>query len=136
MPKLNRFANLFPAKPIIGMVHLKALPGSPDYGGNLRDVLDSALRDADSLQQGGVDGIMIENFFDAPFFKDQGVPEPVAQILIGSEIPHDSIDRFLPAVDGVLAGPSFKLGGKVESPGDLSRVQGLLSAKKAAASPK
>lgn len=75
---LNRFAKLFPHKPIIGMIHLGALPGSPAYEGNFQRVLDSALADAATLEQGGVDALMIENFFDAPFFKDQVGPETVA----------------------------------------------------------
>src|SRR5262249_48357242 len=75
----QRFHKLFAtSKPIIGMVHLQALPGSPDYAGSMKAVLESALRDADGLEQGGVDGIMIENFFDSPFFKDQVGPETVA----------------------------------------------------------
>jgi membrane complex biogenesis BtpA family protein len=75
-PKL--FASIFPRKPIIGMVHLKPLPGSPMYGGAMGPVIDAALADAAALQSGGADGIMIENFFDAPFFKDQVGPETVA----------------------------------------------------------
>ncbi len=72
------FAGLFPTKPIIGMIHLGALPGSPAYAGNMRTVLDSALRDADTLEQGDIDALMIENFFDAPFYKDQVGPETIA----------------------------------------------------------
>ncbi|HLY28759.1 MAG TPA: BtpA/SgcQ family protein [Aggregatilineales bacterium] len=75
----QRFSRLFHShKPIIGMVHLRALPGSPGYEGSMKAVLEAALRDADSLEQGGVDGIMIENFFDSPFFKDRVGPETVA----------------------------------------------------------
>ncbi len=74
----DHFARLFPTKPIIGMIHLEALPGSPAYAGNMRNVVKSALRDAETLEQGGVDGLMIENFFDAPFYKDQVMPETVA----------------------------------------------------------
>jgi membrane complex biogenesis BtpA family protein len=73
-----RFADVFPNKPIIGMIHLRALPGSPYYEGSMQTVIDSALADADVLEQGGVDALMIENFFDAPFFKDQVGPETVA----------------------------------------------------------
>jgi uncharacterized protein len=72
------FTGLFPTRAIIGMIHLGALPGSPAYAGNMRTVLDRALRDADTLEQGGVDALMIENFFDAPFYKDQVGPETVA----------------------------------------------------------
>jgi uncharacterized protein len=51
----------------IGMVHLQALPGSPRSHGTLDTCLDMALRDADALQSGGVDGIIVENFNDVPF---------------------------------------------------------------------
>src|SRR5258706_13929696 len=75
-----RFRKLFPPKPVIGMIHLKALPGSPEYDGGLHNVLHAALSDADTLEQGGVDALMIENFFDTPFFKDQVGPETIAAI--------------------------------------------------------
>ena len=54
-------------KPVIGMLHLPPLPGSPRYdaGSAIRDLL---LRDADALASGGVDGLMIENFGDVPFY--------------------------------------------------------------------
>src|SRR6266852_856009 len=74
----TRFSRLFPLKPIIGMVHLKALPGAPDYGGTMRHVLDCALEDVERLERGGCDGLIVENFFDSPFFKDQVGPETVA----------------------------------------------------------
>jgi membrane complex biogenesis BtpA family protein len=65
-------------KTVIGMVHLKALPGAPRYENSMTTVIDAALADAAALEQGGVDGIMVENFFDAPFFKDRVPPETVA----------------------------------------------------------
>src|SRR5258708_31924799 len=74
----TRFSRLFPLKPIIGMIHLKALPGAPDYDGSMRHVLDFALQDVERLERGGCDGLMVENFFDSPFFKDQVGPETVA----------------------------------------------------------
>jgi membrane complex biogenesis BtpA family protein len=67
-------------KVVIGMVHLRALPGAPRYSGNFSTVIDAALSDAAALEQGGVDGIMLENFFDAPFFKDRVPPETVASM--------------------------------------------------------
>ena len=75
------FDQLFGKKKIvIGMVHLQALPGAPRYENNLNAVIDAALADANALEQGGVDGIMIENFFDAPFWKDHVPPETVASM--------------------------------------------------------
>lgn len=65
-------------KLVIGVVHLKPLPGSPKWGGNLRAVIDFALADARSYERGGVDAIIIENFGDAPFSKSRVGPETVA----------------------------------------------------------
>ncbi|MGQ0562102.1 MAG: BtpA/SgcQ family protein, partial [Gemmatimonadota bacterium] len=48
------------AKPIIGMVHLPPLPGSPRWQGSMQAVLEAAARDAEALAQGGVDGIIVE----------------------------------------------------------------------------
>ena len=55
-------------KVVIGMIHLPPLPGSPRYGGIVRPARESALRDAAALAEGGVDGLMIENFGDVPFY--------------------------------------------------------------------
>ena len=55
------------SKTVIGMLHLLPLPGSPRFGGNLPAIRERLLRDADSLMQGGVHALMIENFGDVPF---------------------------------------------------------------------
>ncbi|MFW6176232.1 MAG: BtpA/SgcQ family protein [Thermoplasmatota archaeon] len=55
-------------KPVIGVIHLEPLPGSPCFD-SMKSVLDSALKDAENLMEGGVDGIIIENFGDKPFVK-------------------------------------------------------------------
>ncbi len=65
--------------PLIGMVHLQALPGSPGYGGNLRQVMAAAMADASALAEAGFDGLMVENFGDAPFF-----PEKVPAVTVAS----------------------------------------------------
>ncbi|NJF24034.1 hypothetical protein E3E33_10660, partial [Thermococcus sp. GR5] len=57
----------FERKVLIGMVHLKSLPGSYLYEGNFDVVLEHAIREAKKLEQAGFDAIMIENFNDIPF---------------------------------------------------------------------
>ncbi len=58
-------------RPLIGMVHLQSLPGSPrDTGAGMDAVLSQAVADAQALEAGGANAIMVENFFDAPFAKD------------------------------------------------------------------
>lgn len=58
-------------KPIIGLLHLKALPGDPFYEerGGMRAVIEQAEADLEALQGGGVDGILMTNEFSLPYEK-------------------------------------------------------------------
>ena len=77
------------ANPVIGVVHLLPLPTSPRWGGNLKSVIDRAEQEAVALASGGVDGIIIENFFDAPFPKDRVDPAVVsAMSLVVQHVMH------------------------------------------------
>lgn len=64
--------------PIIGVVHLLPLPSSPQWGGSLKAVIERAEQEATALAAGGVDAVMIENFFDVPFTKGQVDPAVVS----------------------------------------------------------
>jgi len=68
--------------PIIGVVHLLPLPTAPRWGGSLKAVIDRAEQEATALASGGVDGIIVENFFDAPFTKDQVDPAVVSAMTL------------------------------------------------------
>ncbi|MCW5314809.1 BtpA/SgcQ family protein [Nostoc sp. KVJ3] len=68
--------------PIIGVVHLLPLPTSPRWGGSLKAVIDRAEQEAVALASGGVDGLIVENFFDAPFTKNQVDPVVVSAMTI------------------------------------------------------
>lgn len=59
------------AVPVVGMLHAPALPGAAHYQGNFSFVRQFVLRDAESLCAGGVDGLMLENYGDTPFFPDR-----------------------------------------------------------------
>ena len=63
---------------MIGVVHLLPLPTSPRWGGDLQRVIDRAEQEATALASGGVSGIIVENFFDSPFPKDQVDPAVVS----------------------------------------------------------
>lgn len=54
-------------KPVIGMVHLLPLPDSPKYEYDIESIFMRALKDAQVLMEGGIDGILIENAGDTPF---------------------------------------------------------------------
>ncbi|MGL5192347.1 MAG: photosystem I biogenesis protein BtpA [Chroococcales cyanobacterium] len=68
--------------PIIGVVHLLPLPTSPRWGGSLKTVIERAEREATALASGGVDGIIVENFFDAPFTNGQVDPAVVSAMTL------------------------------------------------------
>ena len=68
--RLGSLADLFGVeKPIVGMVHLWPLPGAPGYSGyGMSTILGQAQRDAEALLEGGVDGLIVENMWDLPFY--------------------------------------------------------------------
>ena len=66
--------------PIVGMIHLVPLAGAPRYGGDPRLVQQRAHEDAAALVEGGVHGLMVENFGDTPFQRDAAPAETIAQI--------------------------------------------------------
>ncbi len=89
-PRLKSLTDLFHVqKPVIGMVHLWPLPGAPGYSGyGMRAIIDHALRDAETLVKGGVDGLIVENMWDLPYYVGNDVkPETMtAQAVAASEI--------------------------------------------------
>jgi len=72
---------------LIGVVHLRALPGAPRYVGAvdsdpLRDVLELALSDARTLATHGCDALVVENFGDVPFHAERVPPETIAAMTL------------------------------------------------------
>jgi membrane complex biogenesis BtpA family protein len=68
--RLDSLDQLFGVKkPIVGMVHLWPLPGAPGYAGHGMDtVLAHAWQDAERLLEGGVNGLIVENMWDLPYY--------------------------------------------------------------------
>jgi membrane complex biogenesis BtpA family protein len=64
------------------MVHLLPLPGSPGYGGSMRNVVKTAVADAGELASAGFPALMIENFGDVPFHADSVAAETIAAITV------------------------------------------------------
>lgn len=74
-----KFHDIFPKnKPIIAVIHLLPLPGSPLYEGNPSKIYEQALSEAEIFERQGVHGIIIENFRDIPFYPDRVPAETVA----------------------------------------------------------
>ena len=65
-----KFKSVFGAgKPVIAMVHLGALPGSPlhDYEGGIEAIVENARKDLVALQAAGFDALMFGNENDRPY---------------------------------------------------------------------
>lgn len=62
------------------MIHLGSLPGSPGFDGDLDSIVEAATTDAAILTEAGFDGLMIENFGDAPFFADDAPKVTIASL--------------------------------------------------------
>jgi membrane complex biogenesis BtpA family protein len=80
------------ATPLIGVVHLVALPGSPQHCLLLTDIIDLAVADARSYRDGGASGLIIENFGDVPYAKNRVQPQVVAAMTL-------AVDRVMREVD-------------------------------------
>jgi uncharacterized protein len=67
------------AKPVIAMLHARALPGRPrhDASTDLKTIRDGLQHDLDVLQQAGVDGLLFCNEADLPYQLQTG-PEIAA----------------------------------------------------------
>lgn len=91
MPQNAFSARVQERKVLLGVVHLKPLPGSPRHTGESIESISAAARaDARAILDAGFDGWILENFGDAPFFKGP-VPPHVLTLLtrIACELPRD-----------------------------------------------
>jgi len=80
------------AKPLlIGVVHLKPLPGAPRSSPTMNEVVQSACSDAQAYENGGADAVVIENFGDIPFTKDRVPPETCAAMAVAGNAVREAI---------------------------------------------
>ncbi len=85
---MSKFEKLFcNAKPVIGMVHLRPLPGSPRYDPinmGMDKIIETAITEAKILEEAGVDGIQVENMWDIPYLKGEKIShETTAALAVG-----------------------------------------------------
>lgn len=68
------------------------LPGSPRWCGDMDRVLDRAEEEAVTLSRGGADGIIVENFGDAPFRIGRVDPETLAAMTLSAQRVRQAVD--------------------------------------------
>jgi uncharacterized protein len=93
-------------KPVIGVIHVGALPGTPGSSLTVSELIASARNEAKLYRESGVDGVIIENMHDVPYLRGEVGPEIVAAItVIAVEVKHEC---RLPVGVQVLAGANIE----------------------------
>lgn len=95
-------STFFTRKPVIAMIHVGALPGTPAAAQPLRAIEAQAVREAKIYREAGVDGVMLENMHDAPYLRGRVGPEIVASLAVIARAVKDA--ARLPCGVQVLAG--------------------------------
>src|SRR6266404_2787246 len=93
-------------KPVIGVIHVGALPGTPRSTQTIAELVTSAKAEARLYREAGVDGVMIENMHDVPYLRGEVGPEIVAAMTaIASEVKSEvKSESPLPVGIQILAG--------------------------------
>ena len=69
-------------KPVIAMIHVGALPGTPANVRSLREIEALALKEAKIYCDAGVHGLLLENMHDTPYLRGRVGPEIVAAMAV------------------------------------------------------
>lgn len=90
-------------KPLVAMIHVPALPGTPAYQNNWPAVLKKVQQEAELLANAGVDALLIENMHDTPYRARTVGPEIVSSMTAVALIVKN-IAPHLPCGIQILAG--------------------------------
>ncbi len=120
----NIFKN---SKAIIGMIHVDALPGTPNFGGTLNAIVARAVHEAQIYRDAGIDMLAIENMHDVPYLNRTVGPEIVAAMtIVGYEVKRAT---GLRCGIQILAGANFAALAAAQSAGlDFIRAEGFVFA--------
>jgi len=110
---------------LIGMIHVQALPGTPDSKLSVDEICEAAVADAHQLRDAGFHGLMIENMHDRPYLKREVGPEIVAAMAaVGREVRRAA---SLPLGVQILGGANrAALAAALVCDADFVRVEGFV----------
>ena len=110
-------------KPVVGVIHVGALPGTPRSSQSVAELVVSAREEAKIYRECGVDGVIIENMHDVPYLRGEVGPEIVAAMTaIGTEV---KTECSLPVGVQILAGANIEAMAVAHSAGlDFIRAEG------------
>jgi membrane complex biogenesis BtpA family protein len=110
-------------KPVIGVIHVGALPGTPRGSRSVKELVGQARDEARVYRECGVDGVIVENMHDVPYLKGEVGPEIVAAMTaIGVEVKSEC---KLPVGIQILAGANIEAMAVAHAAGlDFIRAEG------------
>jgi membrane complex biogenesis BtpA family protein len=110
-------------KPVIGVIHVGALPGTPRSSQTVSELITSAKHEAQLYRECGVDGVIIENMHDVPYLRGEVGPEIVAAMTaVGIEVKSEC---RLPVGVQLLAGANIEAMAVAHAAGlDFIRAEG------------
>ncbi len=111
------------SKPVVGVIHVGALPGTPSNTQTVAEFVISAKREASIYRECGLDAVYIENMHDVPYLRGEVGPEIVAAMTaIGTEVKSES---GLPVGIQILAGANVEAMAVAQAAGlDFIRAEG------------
>jgi len=93
-------------KPLVCVIHVGALPGTPRSRAGVDELTETAVREASVYRDGGADALMIENMHDVPYLRGSVGPEVVAAMaVVGRAVKSES---KLPVGVQILAGANVE----------------------------
>jgi len=111
-------------RPVIAMIHLGALPGTPASALTVGEIERQALLEARRLRAAGVHGLLVENMHDTPYQRGHVGPEIVAAMATVARAVKQS--TRLPCGVQVLAGANREALAIAHAAGlDFIRVEGF-----------
>jgi hypothetical protein len=93
-------------KPVIGVIHVGALPGTPRASQTVSELIMSAKQEAKIYKESGVDGVIVENMHDVPYMRREVGPEIVAAMTAISTAVKSACE--LPMGIQILAGANIE----------------------------
>ncbi len=89
-------------KVVVGMIHVRALPGTPFASWPMEAIIAQAVSEAHMLADAGLDALLMENMHDRPYLRQQVGPEIVAAMTAVSDSVRAAVK--LPTGIQILAG--------------------------------
>jgi membrane complex biogenesis BtpA family protein len=116
-----------PPHPLVAVIALQPLPGSPLYAGSHTAILNQALADARLYANAGVDALLIENSYDLPYTRP---PLPAPAVRLVTRIARQLRSRFPGPIGIQLLEAANRTALEVAAEADLDflRVEGYVFA--------